>query len=118
MLVHFLRRSLLPCSVALAGLVTQPVPTLLVMQASAHRQNPFVWVLAPFWFVLFLPSLVFDFFVRVFTGRSPVQVFGAYTADVYLGFGLNAVGWALIAGLICVIVQKRLTRLDEKAARA
>ncbi len=67
-------------------------------------------MLAPFWFILFLPSTVFDFFVRAVTGGSPVQVFGAYTADVYLGFGLNAVGWALVTGVLCFVIQKRLTK--------
>jgi hypothetical protein len=113
-LVRILYRSLLPVGVALVVLVGQPVATLLIMQGTVHRQDTSVRLLEPLWFILFLPSVVFDFFVRAFTGSSPGQVFGAYAADVYLGFGLNAVGWALIAGVICVIVQKRLARRSSE----
>jgi hypothetical protein len=97
-----------PLVVAFAVLAGQPIATMFVMQASAHRHDMPV-ILSTLWFVLFLPSEVFDRLVRSLTGSSPVQVFGAFTADVLLGFGLNAVVWALVSGSFCFIVQKRLT---------
>jgi hypothetical protein len=102
-----LRRYLLPLVVALIVLIGQPMATLFVIQASVHRETP--PALEPVWFILFLPSTIVHRFVYFITGMSLVQVFGAFTADVLLGFGLDAVVWALIAGLLCAIIQKRLT---------
>ena len=102
------RRWLLPSGVALAVLVGQPLATFGVMQATAHRPDP-VW-LAPVWSLLFLPSTIFDFFVRATTGQSSLQFFGPFIADVFLGFGVNAVVWSLIAALASLAIQQHLTR--------
>jgi len=108
-IVHFLRRALLPLLAALVALIVQPVASILVLWAGAHHPERDI-VVVPFWFILCFPSAVFDFFVRAVTGKSPVRVFGAHIADVYLGFGLNAFGWALVTGVLCFLIKKRLTK--------
>ena len=107
--VSWLRRSLLPLAVIVIVLVGQPVATLLVIAEGAH--HPERWtVLASFLYILWLPSTVLELCVRAVTERSTVELFGAYAAHMYLGFGLNAFGWALLAGVVCVAIQRRLTR--------
>jgi hypothetical protein len=107
--IHFLRRALLPLVAALVTLIVQPAASMVVLWAGAHHSERDI-IVVPVWFILCFPSIVFGFFVRAVTSKPTVQVFGAHVADVYLGMGLNAVGWALVAGVVCFLIRKRLTR--------
>jgi hypothetical protein len=103
-----LRRSILPFLVGVAVFIGQSVATFLGMQAGAHGAEP-PWLM-PLWYLVFLPSTVFDTLFRAVTGQTPGQVFGPFTADVYLGVGLNAAVWGMVAAIATLVIQRHLTR--------
>lgn len=87
---------------ALSVLVAHPVITFWLTQT--EREKGPSQIRDVLWSVLFFPSTVFDSVVRLMTHKSTAMVFGGFMGDLYFGFMLNAVVWALAIFVVWLMV--------------